>query len=226
MLNISLQLFILKVAPKINAFRNLFQTAADKSVAAFLAAFAAFVVSVIFIFLLLRYFDEEPRKLGISFERPGRNILVGLAGEFMVYPLFLLSGIVVYYIARFLEKTPTPQEPIRIFMEFKEQGGIFFYFYIVFVILIGPVCEELIFRGFMQNALRRYAGGRGAIIASSLIFAVLHLNVYSMLPIFCLGLFLGYVFERTRNLLAPISLHCLHNLLAISAAFFTSPGVI
>jgi len=226
LLNVSLQVFILKVVAKAGAFRDFFQSAAGGSVAAFLAGFAAFTGAVVFIFLLLGYFGERPRKLGVSLERPGRNVLVGLAGEFMVYPLFFLAGVAVFYVARFFGRTPPPQEPIKIFMQLKEQGGAFFYSYIVFVVLIGPVCEELIFRGFIQNALRRYTGARGAVVASSLIFAVLHLNIYVALPIFFLGLFFLFFFEKTGNLLAPVSLHCLHNVLAISAAFFASPGAI
>ena len=51
----------------------------------------------------------------------------------------------------------------------------------------------------------------GAIALSSLIFALAHLSLSEVLPLATLGCVLGFVYTRSRNLLAPMLLHGLWN---------------
>ncbi|EKD06554.1 abortive infection protein [Arthrospira platensis C1] len=69
----------------------------------------------------------------------------------------------------------------------------------------------MLFRGFLLPSLTRYFSLWGAIIASGLLFAVAHLNVSEILPLFVLGIVLGFVYTRSRNLWAPMLLHSLWN---------------
>jgi membrane protease YdiL (CAAX protease family) len=220
-LNVVLSLIIIQVAPELDAFSALFRDPVSMPAGYFFATLLALTGTIILVFLHLRHFDESPRKVGITLNRPARHLLIGVAAGLMVYPLFLLSAALVSYVAEILNKEIPTQEPMRIFFLFRERGGILLYLYVLFVSIIGPAGEELIFRGFFQNALRRYVPAPAAVIGSGLLFALLHLNVYSMLPIFCLGVFLGYVFEKTRSLIAPIALHALHNSLILAMAFLT-----
>ncbi|NEQ08764.1 MAG: CPBP family intramembrane metalloprotease [Moorea sp. SIO4E2] len=74
-----------------------------------------------------------------------------------------------------------------------------------------PVFEEIIFRGFLLPSLTRYLPVWGAIALSSLIFAIAHLSLSEVLPLATLGIVLGFVYTRSRNLLAPMLLHSLWN---------------
>jgi membrane protease YdiL (CAAX protease family) len=74
-----------------------------------------------------------------------------------------------------------------------------------------PIFEELMFRGFLLPSLTKYMPVWGAIAASALLFAVAHLNVSEILPLATLGAVLGFIYTRSRNLLAPMLLHCLWN---------------
>jgi len=85
--------------------------------------------------------------------------------------------------------------------------GIFF----VTASIAAPAFEELMFRGFLLPSLTRYLPLWGAIAASGFLFAVAHLNVSEVLPLFVLGMVLGFVYTRSRNLLAPMLLHSLWN---------------
>lgn len=85
--------------------------------------------------------------------------------------------------------------------------GIFFFTAAV----LAPVFEEIIFRGFLLPALTRYFPVSVAIILSSLLFAIAHLNVSEILPLFVLGSILGLVYSRSRNLLSSMILHSLWN---------------
>ena len=77
--------------------------------------------------------------------------------------------------------------------------------------IAAPVFEEIVFRGFLLPSLTRYLPVSGAIAASALLFAVAHLSVSEILPLATLGAVLGFVYTRSRNLLAPMLLHSLWN---------------
>jgi uncharacterized protein len=74
-----------------------------------------------------------------------------------------------------------------------------------------PLFEEVLFRGFLLPSLTRYMSTWGAIALSSLIFAVAHLSLSEVLPLMTLGMVLGFVYARSRNLAAAMLLHGLWN---------------
>jgi len=75
-----------------------------------------------------------------------------------------------------------------------------------------------LFRSFLQQALRRYIRAEIAIILSALLFALLHETSFAMPPVFVIGLFLGYLYERTQNLAVNYSFHIIYNAVAAYAA--------
>lgn len=85
--------------------------------------------------------------------------------------------------------------------------GVFFFT----TSIAAPLFEEVMFRGFLLPSLTRYFPVWGSILASGFLFAVAHLNVSEVLPLFVLGTVLGFVYTRSRNLLAPIVLHSVWN---------------
>jgi uncharacterized protein len=85
--------------------------------------------------------------------------------------------------------------------------GIFY----VTAAIAAPLFEEVLFRGFLLPSLTRYVPVWGAILASATLFAAAHLSLSEILPLTALGIVLGVVYTRSRNLLAPILLHSLWN---------------
>ena len=74
-----------------------------------------------------------------------------------------------------------------------------------------PLFEEFLFRGFLLPSLTRYLPLWGSILFSSFLFAAAHLSLSEILPLTALGIVLGVVYSRSRNLLAPMLLHSLWN---------------
>ncbi len=77
--------------------------------------------------------------------------------------------------------------------------------------IAAPVFEEIMFRGFLLPSLTRYLSVSTSIVISGLIFAIAHLSLSEVLPLTVLGIILGTVYTRSRNLLAPMLLHSLWN---------------
>ncbi|GAA6621647.1 type II CAAX prenyl endopeptidase Rce1 family protein [Scytonema sp. NUACC26] len=91
--------------------------------------------------------------------------------------------------------------------------------------IAAPIFEEILFRGFLLPSLTRYLPVWGSILISSFLFAAAHLSLAEILPLFSLGIILGIVYTRSRNLLAPMLLHSLWNSGTLLSLFILgSPG--
>lgn len=96
---------------------------------------------------------------------------------------------------------------------------------ILSVCVIAPVFEELFFRGFILQALKRH-GNVFAIITTSILFALLHGNLVQAIPVFALSIVISYSVIRTNNVLIGILIHFLNNSLSIFELFFVKNVVI
>jgi membrane protease YdiL (CAAX protease family) len=81
----------------------------------------------------------------------------------------------------------------------------------VFAIVLAPVAEEFIFRGMLYPFIKQLGYPRMAWLGVSFVFALIHLNGAIFLPLFALALALTWLYEKTDNLLAPITAHALFN---------------
>ena len=86
------------------------------------------------------------------------------------------------------------------------------------IVVLAPIAEELFFRGVVFNAFLRERGPRLAYVGSAALFAVIHLSIVALLPIFLLGLALAWVYDRTGSLLAPIVMHAVVNGISVAIA--------
>lgn len=85
---------------------------------------------------------------------------------------------------------------------------------LLMTVVFAPVLEELLVRGIiLEGFLRNYSPGK-AIFFSSLIFGILHFNLIQFVGAFIIGLFIGWVYYKTRNLILPVLIHFVNNLLS------------
>jgi hypothetical protein len=85
-------------------------------------------------------------------------------------------------------------------------------------VLIGPIAEEIFFRGILYGFLRRW-GAPTAIVLSTLLFVLPHTSG-SVVPVTQLigGILFAVAYEVEKNLLVPIIVHCLGNLAIFTLA--------
>lgn len=82
------------------------------------------------------------------------------------------------------------------------------------ITVVSPFCEEVFFRGFLFAGLRQKLGWKLAAVISSAFFAAMHLEWTALLPIFLLGLFLAFLYERSRSLWPSIMMHAMNNIIS------------
>ena len=85
------------------------------------------------------------------------------------------------------------------------------------VVVVAPIIEEFLFRGFLYSQLRRsFLKDWGSVAVSSLVWTAIHFQyeVGILFFLFLFGLFLGYFRIKYNSLLIPVALHALNNLIA------------
>ena len=97
---------------------------------------------------------------------------------------------------------------------------------VVAVVILAPIAEEVFFRGVVFNAWLRERGRRWAFIGSAALFAVIHVSLVAVVPIFLLGLALAWIYTRTGNLLAPMAMHATVNGISVAVALLARFEVI
>ncbi len=174
----------------------------------------------VFMIVLVKY-KQPYSTLGLKSANWGKNIFLGFSRYFAILPVIILIGAFVDFVARHLGITPNPQEITTKILD--ESSSNVLAFMIFFGTLGAPIIEELLFRGFLQPAVRCVYGKSNAIMTSGFIFALVHLigdqNIYVFLQILILGLFLAYLFEHTGSLVAPVSAHIIHNSTTLAYLF-------
>jgi membrane protease YdiL (CAAX protease family) len=87
------------------------------------------------------------------------------------------------------------------------------------LVVIPPICEEIMMRGFLFGKLRKFLSFWPTAIIVSLVFAVAHWQVNVSIDTFVLSLVLCYVREKTGGLWATIGLHMVKNGVAFAVLF-------
>ncbi len=101
------------------------------------------------------------------------------------------------------------------------------FFVVAFVFSITPAfCEELFFRGYIQQNYTRSISSGNAVLLTGSLFALFHLSAANLLPLALLGWYIGYIYALTGNLAIPFVVHLVNNLVALFFLCFTEGGTL
>jgi membrane protease YdiL (CAAX protease family) len=139
----------------------------------------------------------------------------------------LSVGLILQTVVTSLPHVPYPHQATAEMAAGLHGGG--FLVFAGLAALLAPIFEEIIFRGFLFNSLRRiFREGLGvrltggstrvadylAVAVSALVFAAAHMDLTSFAPLFILGIILAELYRRSGTLACPILLHALNNVVA------------
>jgi membrane protease YdiL (CAAX protease family) len=137
----------------------------------------------------------------------GRALLCLLAA----YPLLMLVQSMVYGVSggdltpqdvvEFLQKAQTPRDRTAI---------------LAMAVVIAPLSEEVIFRGFLYPVGKRYFGPFASALSTALLFAVLHGHMASIPALFTLALCLSLAYEKTGSIMVPVLMHSVFNAISVA----------
>lgn len=110
---------------------------------------------------------------------------------------------------------------------FYQDNPIQFVFGLIVMALIPAIFEELVFRGFLITKMM--ASGvteTGAILLSAAIFAMTHMQPLKFLPMFFMGICLGFVYLKFKNIKYSMLLHFLFNGAQITLGYLVGTGIL
>ena len=152
----------------------------------------------------IRYFT--PTRLFPSSTRP---VLAGAEMLIRYMPVLWIVAFVSSWLLKKYDFSSGQQETITMMTSMANPWK---YLVCVFVaVVLAPVLEELFFRGIVFRFLQGKMSTMLALVISSALFAMLHFNLDSLLPIFVLGCLLGSVYRRTGDIRASIWMHVFFN---------------
>jgi membrane protease YdiL (CAAX protease family) len=101
------------------------------------------------------------------------------------------------------------QDTVELFQKGKDPAVLILM--AVAAVIVAPICEEVVFRGYLYPAAKRFAGPWVAAVCTALMFSAAHGNMAALLPLFVFGLVLVALYEFTGSIWAPVAAHFLFN---------------
>ena len=145
-------------------------------------------------------------------ERLGVLRIIGVAvGAMLVaYPAvyFVMQGVNLFFFRDTLGELES-QEVVQLF---SETGDTWLKITLVIsTCLVAPVVEETLFRGYFYPVVKRFTDRSFSAIFTSAVFAVIHMNVLSLAPLWALAICFTIAYEVTGCLWVPIAMHAIFN---------------
>lgn len=151
----------------------------------------------------------------------------GALSWFIAYPQMMLITIVLNYILMEVFNLEVEEQSSVLELKSAKSHPPLFLLMMLTITLIVPLCEEILFRGYLQNFLKRFLPKEPAIAITSLVFALFHFSDsqsagnWVILPsLFFFSLYLGFVYEKWGSLSASYGLHAFFN--GVSSAMIGS----
>lgn len=166
----------------------------------------SFISGIILLWFMSNSFKRSIQNLKFTF-KPKETIDTVAMMYFLNYAIGIIGAL--------LSKIGLPDTS----PDFSLNGSVLFNtFTFISVVILAPIFEELIFRGMILNTLTKY-NKMFAIIVTSLLFGLLHLNITQAIPAFFMSLVLCYMYVQTDSILVTILAHAGNNLLALMSVY-------
>ncbi|MDO4778224.1 MAG: CPBP family intramembrane metalloprotease [Tissierellia bacterium] len=144
--------------------------------------------------------------VNIFSERKKLSLLQIIPAVGTMYLFALIFGLISNFI---VERLPYDTKNVTQLISFNLDLWI-----AVYAVIIGPIIEEILFRGVILSITRKY-GALLSILSSALLFGLFHLNIQQSISTIGLGIVFGY-YAYFYSLKVSILLHVINNILAIS----------
>lgn len=163
-----------------------------------LQLFVGYTLSMVLTFVAVKLYTSRIKPAP-------RSVMKSIAG---FNPVITLAGVI------FMVALSVVLSPLKEVMSVDNSAYNDSVWTLLTVTIIAPIFEEILFRGKLYNILNVSVSPTLSVLLSSLIFGVLHFKLAVFVSCIPLGFLFGFVYLRTRSIIAPIILHVCNNALA------------
>lgn len=148
-----------------------------------------------------------------------KEFLRGMGTFLIAYPQIFMILVIGSFVIQYFELPADGQSTINTMIEVKP-SATYSMIWIFTLSVLAPVLEEISFRGFLQTFFKKIFTKVGALVITSIIFALFHYTEaqgaanFVFLPgLFIFSIYLGLLYEKTGSISAPLGLHMTFNLI-------------
>ncbi len=155
--------------------------------------------------------------LGLKWERWPQVFWIAPAAVFSMW--ILLGGLSAGGYMQWIESlgVDSMQDSVKLLQETKDPVVLALMAFVA--VIAAPVCEEIVFRGYVYPAAKKFVGPWIAGVCSALVFSAAHGSLVALLPIFILGALLAFIYEKTGSIWSTIAVHLCFNGATVAAQF-------
>lgn len=147
------------------------------------------------------------KAMPINFKIKSKNYIWTVLLTISLFCFAFLPNLLIMYFFNIIGLSPSVNVP-----QITGIGNILLS--LIIICIMPAIGEEFVFRGLLNSSFREY-GGIAVILFSGLLFSLSHFNIAQTVYQFFIGVFLSYLYLKTNNLLIPMLIHFLNNLLAL-----------
>lgn len=174
-------------------------------------------LSKILVLLVVLFYS---RRIGIFSKRSGQkrslfafakstfsNFIVAIS---LAYLSYFVWNVALDFLKKF-EISIDLEEQVTLKLLNDITNKFFLTLFLFQIIVIAPIVEELVFRGYVYIVLKSKSNKNVARIATSIIFSLLHFNLSAFMPLFVFSMCLIKAYEDSSDIREPIVMHSLFN---------------
>ena len=157
---------------------------------------------------------------GLKCVSPLRAVGIAAVLVLLLLPLFMIITVIAY---QFIGEHAEQQELVKIYEQATKSGNRqIIWQVLVAAVIIAPITEEILFRGYFYPVLKRIAGPLPAAFGVSLLFGAIHDNALGMPGLTLLALALTLAYEWSGSILVPMFMHAWFNGVTLFAMWWAS----
>lgn len=200
-----------------------------------LISYAAWVnflnsTAILICLLVLIFFIPVLRKNIWGRQTPNlfHDLTTAFSAWVISFPLIVfVNQALDWIVTHIFHMASSPEQLAVQFLKMTFGYPVLFILALLSIVVLAPLVEEILFRGFLQSFIRQHLGRGQAILITSLLFALYHYspeqkmsNLTIVGSLFIFSLFLGFVYEKRGSLFASIALHSIFNAFNVINLYF------
>lgn len=190
----------------IGAFDKSLMTNSSPSLITYIAMFVgqSLLILPVLIFLVKNKlnFSDSFRLNLVSYKVIFATFFISFGAIILSNEINILVGMII----------PIPDSFLQLELMLKPEDPLSLILLIITIVIVAPIGEELLFRGYLQKNLENlWKDVTRAILFSSLFFAIIHFNPFWIIQIYFLGVLLGYLAWKTNSIIPCIIFHIIIN---------------
>jgi membrane protease YdiL (CAAX protease family) len=153
-------------------------------------------------------------RLRLTLENIDLAFLWAIVATILIFLIFFIINFIFVVVLKF---------DVQEIGNIEDLTALFSPISLILLVAIQPVAEEIFFRGFLLEKIESFAGGNIAILLTSVLFGLAHAAYNKITPILLpiiMGIILGYVVVKTKNLYSSIIAHVCYNVGVLIFALF------